>query len=159
MSMTTMDINYQLVHPNNHRANNAEKKIQMFNNHFIAVLCSVDENFHLQLWEILLQQATITMNLLRKSRIHSHLLAYTHIFGEFDYNCTRLAPPGTKVVIHNMPKDITSWEPYGGLSWYSVPAMKHYRVNKRYTPITRAERILETLEFTPGNLACQKFHL
>ena len=54
ISIKTLDINYQLVPSNNHRSNNAERSIQMFKNHFIVRLCSVDENLHLQLKERLL---------------------------------------------------------------------------------------------------------
>ena len=49
LTMTTMDIKYQLVPPSNHRSKNAERGIQTFKNHFIAGLCSVDKYFHLQL--------------------------------------------------------------------------------------------------------------
>ena len=55
LTMTIMNIKYQLVPPSNHRTNNAERAIQTFKNHFIAVLCSVDKDFHLQLWDIPLQ--------------------------------------------------------------------------------------------------------
>ena len=43
ITMIYMNIKYQLVPPSNHRANNAERLIQTFNNHFIAGLCSVDK--------------------------------------------------------------------------------------------------------------------
>ena len=69
MTMKTMDIKYQLVTPINHRDNNAEKYIHTFKNHFKARLCSVDKDFHLQLWKILLYKTTISINLLRQSRI------------------------------------------------------------------------------------------
>ena len=49
MTMNSMNINYQLVPPSNHRANNVERAIQTFKNHFIAGMCSVDKYFHLQL--------------------------------------------------------------------------------------------------------------
>ena len=91
LTMTTMNIKYQLVPASNHRANNSERAIQTFKNHFIAGLCSVDKDFHLQLWYILLQQATISINLIRKSRNLPHISAYTYIFGEFDFN-THLYP-------------------------------------------------------------------
>ena len=81
MAMTTMYISYQLFPPSKHRPNNSDKSVQTFKNHFIAVLCSVDENFHLQLWERLLQQAIIILNLLQKSITLPHLSAFTHIFG------------------------------------------------------------------------------
>ena len=49
LTMTTMNIKYQLVPPSNHRANNAERAIKNFRNHFIEEPCSVDKYFHLQL--------------------------------------------------------------------------------------------------------------
>ena len=49
LTMKTMKNNYQLVPPIKHRANNADRLIQIFINHFIAVLCSVDKYFHLRL--------------------------------------------------------------------------------------------------------------
>ena len=71
--MTTMNIKYQLFPQSNHRANNAEIAIQTFKNHFIVGLCSTDKDSHLQLWDRLLQQATISLNLIRKSRTLPHL--------------------------------------------------------------------------------------
>ena len=56
MTMTSKNIKYQLFPTSNHRANNAEREIQAFKNHFIAVLCSVDKCFHIKLWYIILQQ-------------------------------------------------------------------------------------------------------
>ena len=81
MTMTTMNIKYQLVPPSKHRANNAEIVIQKSKNHFIAGLYSVDKYFHLQLWDILLQKEKISLNLIGKSRTLPNISAYTHIFG------------------------------------------------------------------------------
>ena len=81
------------------------EKIKPSKNHFIAVLCSIYKYYHLQLRERLLLQATISLNLLRQSRTLPHISVYTHIFGEFDFNCTPLAPPGTRIVMHNRPND------------------------------------------------------
>ena len=49
MSMTTMDVKYKLFPPSNHREKNSERSIKTFKNQFIAVLHSVDKEFHLQL--------------------------------------------------------------------------------------------------------------
>ena len=43
MTMTSMNIKYQLVTPSNHRENNTEREIQTFRNYFIVGLCSVDK--------------------------------------------------------------------------------------------------------------------
>jgi hypothetical protein len=74
--LTKQGINYQLAPPHIHRRNNAERAIQTFKNHFIAGLCSVDLTFTLKLWDKLLPQATITLNLLQKSRINPRMSAY-----------------------------------------------------------------------------------
>ena len=44
------EMKYQLVPPYDHRRNVAEKAIQTFEDHFVAVLCGTDDNFPLQLW-------------------------------------------------------------------------------------------------------------
>ena len=103
LTMSTMNTKYQLVPPSNHRENNAERSIQTFKNHFIVGLCSIDKDFHIQLWDRLLQQATISLNLLSQSRTLPRISAYTHIFREFYFNRTPLTPPGIRLVIHNRP--------------------------------------------------------
>ena len=55
-STATMYIKYQLVSPSIHRDNNAEREIRNFKNPLIVVLCSVDTDFHLQLWYRITQQ-------------------------------------------------------------------------------------------------------
>ena len=56
---------YQLVPPHDHRRNIAEKAIQTFKNHFVSILCGVDEKFPMSLWDKLMPQAEMTLNLLR----------------------------------------------------------------------------------------------
>ena len=113
------------------------------------VLCSLDKTNHLQLWYRLLQQATISLNLIKKSITISHLSSYTHIFEEFDYNCTPLAPPGTRVVIHKRPNDRASWASHGEDGWYIGKSIEHYICHTSYINKTRAESIPDTVEFSP----------
>ena len=143
----TMNIKYHLVPPINQRANNSERAMQKFKNHFIAGLRSIDKKILLRFWDRLLQEATIILNLLRQSRTLPHISAYAHIFGEFDFKRTSLCQPGTRVVMHNRPNDCALWDPNGEYGWYIGPAMEHYRCQKSYIPKTRAERILDTVEF------------
>ena len=56
----------QLVPPNNHKRNLAERAIQTFKSHFKAVLAGVDNSFPMQLWDKLLPQTVLTLNLLRQ---------------------------------------------------------------------------------------------
>jgi hypothetical protein len=64
---TVNDIAYQLVPPHCHRRNAAERAIRTFKEHFVAGVSSVDPAFPLHLWDRLLPQEEITLNLLRIS--------------------------------------------------------------------------------------------
>ena len=74
-------IDFQLAPPRIHRRNAAERAIRTFKNHFIAGLCSVDKNFPLHLWDKLLPQAEITLNLLRGSRLNPKLSSHAQMHG------------------------------------------------------------------------------
>jgi hypothetical protein len=69
--------------------------------------------------------------------------------GTFDYNKTPLAPPGTKVIIHEKPQQRKTWDPHGTEGWYLGPAMEHCRCHRVFTNKTKAERITDTVEFFP----------
>jgi hypothetical protein len=58
--MHDQDVDFQLVPPGMHRRNAAERAIRTFQNHFIAGLCSVDNDFPLHLWDKLIPQAEST---------------------------------------------------------------------------------------------------
>lgn len=94
----------QLVEPHQHRVNAAERAIQTFKNHFIAGLCTVHPQFPLQLWCELLPHAELTLNLLQQARSNNKLSAYTVLEGEFNFDKTPLAPPGTKALVFDDPK-------------------------------------------------------
>ena len=93
------ELDYQLVPPHTHRRNLAERAIQTYKNHFKAGLASVDPNFPLSEWDRLLDQANITLNLLRSARTNPLLSAYSYLCGEFNFAATPLAPPGTKICL------------------------------------------------------------
>ena len=147
--LRSAQVDYQLVPPHIHRRNAAERAIRTFKNHFIAGLCSMDPNFPMDLWPHLLPQATITLNLLRQSRVHPSKSAYEHLFGTFDYNRTPLAPPGIRVLVHDKPSQRDSWAPHGTSGWYVGPAMEHYRCYTIFIPKTGALRVADTLQFFP----------
>ena len=77
--MAHNNIEYQLVPPHIHRRNKAERAIQTFKAHFIAGLCTVHPNPPLHLWDKLMPQAIITLNMLRSSRINPGLSAYQQL--------------------------------------------------------------------------------
>jgi hypothetical protein len=143
------DIRFQLVPPHVHRQNAAERAIKTFKNHCVAMLCSMDTQFPIHLWDRLTPHVDITLNLLRQLRINPKLLAHAQLHGIFDYNKTPLAPPGKNVIIHEKPDHRGSWAPHGLNGWYVGPAMEHYRAHRVYCSTTGHGRIRDTVEFFP----------
>ena len=54
-AIKTNNMAYQLVPPHDHWRNKAEKAIQTFKDHFVAILCGADTSFPLNLWDLLLR--------------------------------------------------------------------------------------------------------
>ena len=91
--------------PKIHRRNAAERAIQTFKNHFLAGIATYNPKFPINEWDRLLQQAEITLNLLRQSRQNAKLSAYSYLFGPYNYNRNPMVPPGTKVIVHKNPSN------------------------------------------------------
>jgi hypothetical protein len=147
--MRNADVTFQLVPPYDHRQNAAERAIGIWKDHFVAGLTSLDPTFPIHLWCRLIDQCTQTLNLMRASRINPRLSAEAQLNGAFDYNKTPLAPPGTKVLIHETPNRRCTWAVHGVNGWYLGGAPEHYRCYRVYATKTRAERITRTVEFFP----------
>ena len=60
-------VTFQPFPPEMHRQNAAERAIQKFKAHFLAILAGVAHDFPRHLWDLLLQQTEMTLNLLRKA--------------------------------------------------------------------------------------------
>jgi hypothetical protein len=100
---TEKEMSYQLVPPHCHRTNAAERAIRTFKEHFKAGLTTFYPNFPAHLWDRLLPQAEINLNLLHSSRLHPQLSAAAHYHGLIDYNKTAFGPPGCKIIAHEKP--------------------------------------------------------
>lgn len=142
-------VEYQLTPAGSHRRNRAERAIRTWKNHFIAILCSTDEAFPLKLWDRLLEQAQITLNLLRASRVNPKLSAQAQLHGPFDFNRTPMGPPGTRVLVHELADNRGTWAPHAVLGYYTGPATEHYRCYKVWIQETSSERIANTLVWFP----------
>jgi hypothetical protein len=117
----------------------------------VAGLSSVHPTFPLQLWDRLLPQEEITLNLLRTSRLHLQLSAAAHFHGLVDYNKTAFAPPGCKIIAEEKPGKRHTSAPHGQHGYSLGPAMHHYRCQNVYISSTASERIVDTLELFPHN--------
>lgn len=147
--MTAKNIQIQLVPPGNHRANAAERAIRTFKNHFIAGLATADPEFPLHLWDRLIPQCELTLNLLCASRISPKLSAWAQVHVQYSYNATPLAPPGCHVMAHVKPGARESWAPHAVDAWYLGPATDHYRCYGVWVRSTKHERVTDTVTWLP----------
>ena len=72
----------------------AEKAIQTFKNHFIAVRSGMDPSFPERAWHHILEHVVVTLNMLRPSKLNPKISAYMQLHGVFDFNKTPIAPAG-----------------------------------------------------------------
>jgi hypothetical protein len=79
------DMNFKLAPPHWHQRNAAERAIHSFEDHLIAGVCSTDKSFPMHLWDRLLPQAILTLDMLRTSRINPKISA-AHLNGQYEYS-------------------------------------------------------------------------
>jgi hypothetical protein len=105
----------------------------------------------MHLWDVVLPQVEITLNLLLTSRLHPQLSAAAHYHGLVDYNKTAFAPRGCKITAHEKPGKRRTWAPHGQHGYLLGPAMHHYRCQNIYISTTASDCIVDTLKFFPHN--------
>ena len=132
-----------------HRTNKAERAIGTWKDHFISTLATVDPNCPLVLWEDFVEQAELTLNLMRMSPIHASLSAWEALCGKFDILATPIAPLGMKVLVHDTPDKRGTWQVHGKLGYYIGRALSHYRCHTVYMEESRATRISDCLAWFP----------
>ena len=89
--LATTPIKLELTPVATHRTNKAKRAIGTWKDHFIATLATVDVNCPLSLWEDFVEQAELTLNLMRMSPVHPSLSAWEALCGKFDILATPIA--------------------------------------------------------------------
>ena len=99
----TWGCTFQLVPPHVHRHNISKRSIRTFKAHFLAILSDISDSFPNYLWDHLLPQTELTLNLLRQSTLVPEMSAWEHLHGPFNFDATPLGPIGCPVIIHTKP--------------------------------------------------------
>ena len=133
--------------PDNHRRNAAERAIRTFKAHFIDILAVISTDFHRNLWDLLLPQTEMTLNLLRQSNTNPDISAWEAFNGVFSYNHTPLVPLGCHVLIHKKTGNRNSWDYRGKEGWGCGVADMHYICQNVIANDTRATQVPDTVEF------------
>eukprot|EP00804_Cyclotella_cryptica_P026876 CCRYP_017593-RA/>CCRYP_017593-RA protein AED:0.20 eAED:0.21 QI:0/0/0/1/1/1/3/0/940 len=138
---------YQLVPPDDHHRNIAEKAIQTWNDHFIAVLSDTADKFPLHLWCQLLPHMERQLNLLHQSNANSKISAYAHLYGPHDYNASPFVPLGMEALVHDKPHRCKTYAQHCSKGWVIGTSTEHYRCWKIWLPTTSSTRIAATVFF------------
>eukprot|EP00804_Cyclotella_cryptica_P016108 CCRYP_004214-RA/>CCRYP_004214-RA protein AED:0.22 eAED:0.20 QI:0/0/0/1/0/0.66/3/0/877 len=147
LAITASGMTYQLVPPDDHRRNIAEKAIQTWKDHFIAVISGTDTKFPLHLWCQLLPQMERQLCLLRQSNAYPHISSHTHLYGHHDYNAHPFAPLGMEALVHDKPHRRKSFAQHCTKGYVIGTSHEHYRCWKVWTPTSRTTRISATVFF------------
>jgi hypothetical protein len=148
----TCNINMELVPPGCHRRNAAEIAIRNFKSHFLSVLAGVADDFPQNLWDHLLPQTEITLNLIWQSKAMPTVSAYAHLSGPFDYNKMPLAPMGCEAQIHKKTNKQGTWAYHSIDGWYLFTSPQHYRTHTCHVKATKSECHSDTVRFKHKNI-------
>ena len=69
-------LGYQLVPPHIHRRNAAERAICTFKAHFLSILSGIAKTSPKNLWDLLIPQIELTLNLPRQSTLNPKISAW-----------------------------------------------------------------------------------
>ena len=121
-----------------HQWNAAERATYMFKHHFITCICGTDSGFNMKLWDKLLPQTLITLNLLRISRINPYIITYVHLYDTIYFNQISNASPYTNIVIHEHSDQRPTWSRHTISGFYLGPTIYHYIYYRVYIHSTQA---------------------
>ena len=100
---------FQLVPPDKHRRNIAEKAIQFWKDHFVSVLSGAASTFPLRLWCQVIPQTERQLLLLRQSNVNPKISSYAHLYGPHDYAALPVVPIGMETLVHDKPGRQRTW--------------------------------------------------
>ena len=100
---------FQLVPPDKHRRNIAEKAIQFWKDHFVSVLSGAASTFPLRLWCQVIPQTERQLLLLRQSNVNPKISSYAHLYGPHDYAALPFVPIGMETLVHDKPGRQRTW--------------------------------------------------
>jgi len=136
---------YQLVPPDDHRHNIAEKAIQTWKDHFMCVLSGTFDTSPLHLWCQVLPQMEWQLLLLQQSNTNPKISAYAHVYGQHNYNAAPFVPIGMETLVHEKPHQQKSFAEHCKKGFVLGTSFEHYRAWTMWMKDTRATQVYGTV--------------
>ena len=102
------------------------------------------------------EQVDISVNIVRVCRQNPRLSAWATCEGDFHFDSTPIAHPGTEMLTQNKPSNRRSWDNNTTKAWYIGPCLKHYRTLKGIVPATGAEQMSDIVRMKHHAIAIQQ---
>ena len=138
---------FQYTPPDMHRTNPAERAIQTWKSCMKSCMASLPPNFPMAYWCRLSDQVNFAVNIVRKCLRNPLLSAWAAMEGEYHFDATPIAPPGSEMMIHEKPNRRRTWSHNAKKAWYIGPCPHHYRNMKGILQATGTERKSDTVRF------------
>ena len=139
------DMTYQLVPPDDHRRNIAEKAIQTWKDHFVGVLSGAAASFPMHLWCQTIPQVERQLLLLRQSNVNPKISAYAHVYGPHNYDAAPFVPIGMESLVHDKPRRRKTFAEHCRKGYVLGTSFEHYRCWSMWMKDSRATRISATV--------------
>ena len=110
-------------------------------------MASLPPTFPITYWCRLIPQIYFSVNIVKKCRQNPLLSAWAAMEGEFHFNATPIAPPGSEMLMHENPNRRKTFVFNAKKSWYIAPCFKHYQTFKGIMSSTGAEILSGTVRF------------
>ena len=107
--------------------NAAERSICTLKSHFISILDDIAHDFPRNLWDLLLPQTEVTLNLLQQATLDPSRSAWAYFNGSFKYDATPLGPLGCNIIAHKNTGARNLWDFCGTAGWNVGIAVQDYR--------------------------------
>ena len=145
--MQSQNTAMQYTPPDMHRTNPAERALQTWKSCGKSVLASLPPKFPIAYWCRLAPQINFCVNIVRKCWQNPLLSAWAAMEGEFHFNATPIAPPGSEMLMHKKPNRRSTWGFNAKEAWCLGPCFQHYRLFRGLLPSTGGEQISDTVRF------------
>ena len=142
----------ELVPPGTHYRNATKVAIRNLKAYFLSILAGTAQYFLPSLWDRLLPQSEIIINLLRQTNATPNVLEYAHLNGPFNYNKISLAPMDISVQVHENTDKRGTWAYHSVDRCYLATSPEHYRTHWCHIKSTNSERLTDIIHFNHKKL-------
>ena len=125
-----LGMTYQLLPPDDHRHNIAERAIQTWKNLFVGVLSRAAAIFPLHLLCQAIPQAERQLVLLSMSDVNPKISSYAHVYGQHNYNAKTFIPIGMESLVHDKPNHRKTFAAHYRKRYVLGTSFKHYRYGR-----------------------------